>query len=84
MCHSAHTSAAMFAPSLATIIAANSHSPFRVSKQVLINDTYRAEALIDSGSTNKSFISQKLAELLKLKIIRDSSVIKNCYFFIGN
>ena len=30
---------------------------------------YKAEALIDSGSMNKSFISKKLTELLKIRVI---------------
>ena len=49
---------------------------FRVSEQVLVNDTYRAEALIDSGSTDKSFISSKLAKLLNVKIIPTNDVIR--------
>ena len=50
-------------------ISASIDSQFRVTSTVLLNDTYKAEALIDSGSTNKSFISKKLTELLKIRVI---------------
>ena len=50
-------------------ISASIDSQFRVTSTVLLNDTYKAEALIDSGSTNKSFISKKLTELLKIGVI---------------
>ena len=55
--------------------AAGNNPPFRVSEQVLLNDTYKAEALIDSGSTDKSFISSKLAKLLNVKVIPTNDVI---------
>lgn len=43
--------------------------------KVLVNGTYTDQALIDSGSTDETFISKKLAKLLNLKIIRLSEVI---------
>ena len=53
------------APSLATVVAATPKSPFKVSTEVLING-HSANALLDSGSTDKSFISDKFAKTLKL------------------
>ena len=54
---------------------AENNSHFRVSEQVLLNDTYRTEALIDSGSTDKRFISSKLAKLLNVKVMPTNDVI---------
>ena len=34
----------------------------------LINNKYKAEILIDTNSTDRSFINEKLARLLKLKV----------------
>ena len=41
---------------------------FRVITTTLINNKYKADTLIDTGSTDRSFISEKLARLLKLKV----------------
>ena len=54
---------------------AGANSPFRVCAEVLINDTYKAEALIDSGSTDRSFINNKLVKLLNLKVIPTNDII---------
>ena len=56
-------------PTLATVTAAGISSPFRVCTAVIINNKYCAEALLDSGSTNHSFIDHDLAKSLRLKII---------------
>ncbi|XP_012557173.3 uncharacterized protein LOC105844754 [Hydra vulgaris] len=56
-------------------ISASANSLFRVCHNIIINDRYKAEALIDSGSTNKSFISNKLVTLLHLNIIYEQIVI---------
>ena len=41
---------------------------FRVITTTLISNKYKADTLIDIGSTDRSFISKKLARLLKLKV----------------
>ena len=56
-------------------ISASTNSPFRVCHNIIINEKYKAEALIDSGSTNKSFINNKLVALLNLDVIYEQSVI---------
>ena len=56
-------------------ISASANSPFRVCHNIIINEKYKAEALIDSGSTNKSFINNKLVALLNLDVIYEQSVI---------
>ena len=48
--------------------ASSSKSHFRVITTTLINNKYQANTLIDIGSTDRSFISEKLARLLKLKV----------------
>ena len=53
------------APSLATIMAASPNSSFKVSTQVLIN-RHPANVLLDSGITDKSFISDDFAKALRL------------------
>ena len=42
--------------------------PFRVIITILINDSSKAEALIDSGSTDQSYINSKLCKILNLKV----------------
>ena len=54
---------------------ASANPPFRVTSAVLLNDTYKAEALIDSGCTDKNFISRNLCKILNLKIIPSISII---------
>ena len=49
--------------------------PFLCKINQLLNDTYKAEALIDSGCDDKSFISEKLCNILKLKIIQSRITI---------
>ena len=51
---------------LASVPSSKSH--FRVIMTTLINNKYKADTLIDTGSTDCSFISEKLARLLKLKV----------------
>ena len=46
----------------------SSKSHFRVITTRLINNKYKADTLIDTGSTDRSFISEKLARLLKMKV----------------
>ena len=48
---------------------------FRVTSTVLTNDTYKAGALIDSGCTDKSFISKRICNLLNLKITASTSIV---------
>ena len=48
---------------------ASANSPFCWTSTILLNDTYKAEALIYSWCTDESFISEKLCKLLILKII---------------
>ncbi|XP_012562704.1 uncharacterized protein LOC101238699 [Hydra vulgaris] len=78
LCRSSNVSAAI--PKIdddyfCATISASANSLFRVCHNIIINDRYKAEALIDSGSTNKSFISNKLVTLLHLNIIYEQSVI---------
>ncbi|XP_012565691.1 uncharacterized protein LOC105849797 [Hydra vulgaris] len=78
LCRSSNVSAAI--PKIdddyfCATISASANSLFRVCHYIIINDRYKAEALIDSGSTNKSFISNKLVTLLHLNIIYEQSVI---------
>ncbi|XP_065650708.1 uncharacterized protein LOC136078821 [Hydra vulgaris] len=54
-------------------ISALANSLFRVCHSIIINDKYKAEALIDSGSKNKSFINNKLVALLNLDVIYEQS-----------
>ena len=49
---------------------------FRVSAEVIINGSQRANALIDSGSTEKSFISGKLVSLLGLSVKPEKSDVR--------
>ena len=51
---------------LASVSSSKSH--FRVITTRLINNKYKADTLIDTGSTDHSFISEKLARLLKMKV----------------
>ena len=51
--------------SLVTTMAASPNSSFKVSTQVSING-HQANALLDSGSTDKSFISDDFAKTLGL------------------
>ncbi|XP_012565799.2 uncharacterized protein LOC105849896 [Hydra vulgaris] len=79
LCRSSNVSAAI--PKIdddyfCATISASANSLFRVCHNIIINDRYKAEALIDSGSTNKSFISNKLVTLLHLNIIYEQSVIE--------
>ena len=55
---------------------ASANSPFQVTSTVLINDTYKAEALIDSACTHKSFISKQICNLLNLKITLSTSTVE--------
>ena len=48
---------------------ASANSPFCLTSTISLNDTYKAEALIDSWCTDESFISEKLCKILILKII---------------
>ena len=50
---------------VASTLSSKSH--FQVITTTLINK-YKADTLIDTGSTDCSFISEKLARLLKLKV----------------
>ncbi|XP_057305421.1 uncharacterized protein LOC130642352 [Hydractinia symbiolongicarpus] len=43
---------------------------------VLINDTYKAEALIDSGCTDKSFIGERLSKTLNLRVTPAPSMVE--------
>ena len=52
-----------------------SAKPFRVSTDVLLNDTISANALIDSGSSEKSFISSKVAHMLKVEIYPEKAFV---------
>lgn len=56
-------------------ITASTNKPFRVMSPVLINDTYKAEALIDSGCTDKSFISERLCKTLNLRVTTAPSMV---------
>ena len=51
---------------LASVPSNKSH--FRVKMTTLINNKYKADILIDTGSTDRSFISEKIARLWKLKV----------------
>ena len=51
---------------LASVPSSKSH--FRVITTTLMKNKYKAETLIDTGSTGHSFISEKLARLSKLKV----------------
>nr|XP_047146265.1 uncharacterized protein LOC124819107 [Hydra vulgaris] len=53
----------------------SANSLFRVCHNIIVIYKYKAEALIDSGSTNKSFINNKLVVLLNLNVIYEQSVI---------
>lgn len=44
-------------------VVASANSPFQVTSTVLINDTYKAEALIDSGCIDESFICKQICNL---------------------
>ena len=69
-------------PSLATAMAVSTNSPFKVSTQVLING-HPANALLDSGSTDKSFISDDFAKTLRSHRRSASGyVCMNDHFFI--
>ena len=41
---------------------------FRVITTTLISNKYKADTLIDTGSTNRSFIREKFARLLRLRV----------------
>ena len=49
--------------------ASSSKSHFRVITATLLNNKYNVDTLLDTGSTDCSFISEKLARLLKLKVV---------------
>ena len=74
LCHSSnqpdnpstHSAAVINSPTLAVTHSAAANSAFRVSANVYING-HKLEALIDSGSTDKSFISSTFVQKLKLK-----------------
>ena len=51
---------------LASVPSSKSH--FRVIATTLINNKYKSDTLINTGSTDRSLISEKLARLLKLKV----------------
>ena len=51
---------------LASVPSSKSH--FRVITTTLINNKYKSDTLINTGSTDRSLISEKLARLLKLKV----------------
>ena len=83
LCHSSnqpdnpstHSAAVINSPTLAVTHSAAANLAFRASANVYING-HKLEALIDSGSTDKSFISSKFVQKLKLKHFhaRDQSV----------
>ncbi|XP_029643460.1 uncharacterized protein LOC115217881 [Octopus sinensis] len=56
-------------------VSASAGSPFRVTSIVILNNTYKSEALIDSGSTDKSFISERLVNILNIKTVNIKMVI---------
>ena len=49
---------------LASVAATN--KPFRVSAEVVVNGSTTANALIDSGSTDRCFIDNNLAKQLRV------------------
>ena len=49
--------------------------PFRVITTILINDSFKAEALIDSSSTDQSYINSKLCKILNLKVTPKSKSV---------
>ena len=61
-------------PTLSSIYSAATESVFKVSTYLFIK-TYRLKALIDSGSTDRSFISHKVPKRLKLKKHTSSGLI---------
>eukprot|EP00106_Octopus_bimaculoides_P008197 XP_014775639.1 PREDICTED: SH3 domain-containing kinase-binding protein 1-like [Octopus bimaculoides] len=56
-------------------VSASAGSPFHLTSMVILNNTYKAEALIDSGSTDKSFISEKLVNILDIKRVKLKNII---------
>ena len=76
MCRSApiNTSVATFNPTLATTVAAT-NIPFRVITEIFLNNGHKVNAFIDGGSTDKSFISERLVDSLKLKKFPDSDSV---------
>ena len=58
-----------------TLASITTNKPFRVSADVTVNRSISANALIDSGSTSKSFISSKLAQSLQLTILPENTIV---------
>ena len=61
-------SASLYLASLTT-----SKKPFRVSSDAIVNELEHVNALIDSGSSEKSFISEAIVKRLKLPIHSETS-----------
>ena len=59
-----------------TLASITTNKPFRVSADVTVNRSISANALIDSGSTAKSFISSKLAQSLQLTILPENTIVR--------
>lgn len=55
--------------------SASAASPFRVIPRVILNNSCKAEALIDCSGKDKSFISEKLVNTLSIKMVKLKKVI---------
>ena len=77
--NSLSNTAALFSPTLAIVIAPTTKSltpsPFHVCTNAIINNKHSISALIDSGSTDKSFISNQVVKSLKLEKFPDSGAV---------